>query len=204
MGSYSSDEIKESVSFEDLDITFGSKVEDLENGLKPLEEKGFNYTEFKNLFKAKVEFVGGGYWYPFDQKVYEFLRPFIPHFPFTVGISAIWCYYESMDMVFHGNTFWDSDTWKEENEGEELPEDFLDLLYFDDDETANPHEWLQDCDWVTDHEEEVKEWFTKRLDEEGEEYDEDNTYDNFKRFWQEFKDAFPEAWKSFKDHVSSI
>ena len=204
MSYYSSDELKESVYFEELDVSFGSKVEDLEDALKPLvKEKNFDYKKFKNLLTAKVEFVAGRYWYPFDQKVYEFLRPFIPHFPVAVGISAFWCYEESIDMVFYGAIYWDSD----EHKKNDLPQDFRDLLYFSDDsdDIGNPHEFLQDCNWVTDHEEEVKEWLKKRYKEDGEEYDDDElddmTYDSFKRYWKDFKVEFPEAWKSFKDYV---
>jgi hypothetical protein len=118
MSHYSSDELKESdfFHFEDLYITFGPKVEDLEDTLKPLvKEKNFNYNEFKNLFKDKAEFINEKPRYPFDQKVYEFLRPFIPHFPFSVEISALWCYDEGIDMVFNGTTSWNRYEWKEEN-----------------------------------------------------------------------------------------
>jgi hypothetical protein len=72
--------------------------------------------------------------YAFDQQIYDFFRPFIPHFPLSIdiAISAFWRYNEDIDTVFYGRSFWNFSEWREDNEGEELPEDLLDLFEFDD------------------------------------------------------------------------
>ena len=210
---YDSDELKNEIFFEELWISFdlekSVKAEELEKHLVPLiKEKNFNFKEFIELFKDKLLVNDYSPCYDFDQKIYDFLRPYILDFPFRISVGALWGLDHGIDEVFYGNCFWDTDQWKEEHEDEELPQDFVDLMYFDDNETANPHEFLQDCEWVVNHDEETREWLKERYKEDGEEYDEEEidemTYDNFKRYWKEFAAVFPEAWKEFKSHVWGI
>ena len=199
---------REEFEFDELKIKWGFKNrKNFEDHIEKLKKKtDLNGKKLLEFFKDKEFFSdqdGEKSYCIIDNdseifKAYDILRPFIPFLP-DLEFAIIWYTLNRFNNTIYGHFWWGYNYWKEQldDEDEQLPEDFLSLFDFDDDEieTAYPGEWFEN--WAEAHKAETKNWLAKNATTKY-----DGRYDlEDKEIWRDFARAFPQAWKEFANYV---